>query len=86
MTLLIGAITIGLILSLLAMGVYVSFRIFNMPDITAEGSVTLGAAVTAALLVNGFSPVAATAISRHDVRQLIGGLRSRAQCSFWAAV
>ena len=47
MTLLIGALTIGLILSLLAFGVYVSFRIFNIPDITAEGSVTLGAAVHA---------------------------------------
>jgi len=61
MTLLIGALTLGLMLAILAFGVYVSFRIFNMPDITAEGSVTLGAAVTAALLVNGFSPVTATA-------------------------
>lgn len=61
MTLLLGAITIGLILSLLAMGVYVSFRIFNMPDITAEGSITLGASLAATLLVNGHGPVLATA-------------------------
>jgi len=60
MTLLIGALTLGLMLAILAFGVYVSFRIFNMPDITAEGSVTLGAAVTAALLVSGFGPVTAT--------------------------
>jgi len=53
MTLLIGALTLGLILALLAFGVYVSFRIFNMPDITAEGSVTLGASVAAALIVQG---------------------------------
>jgi putative ABC transport system permease protein len=60
MTLLIGALTLGLILGLLALGVYVSFRIFNIPDITAEGSVTLGAAVAAALMVNGHGAVIAT--------------------------
>jgi putative ABC transport system permease protein len=60
MTLLIGATTIGLILALLAMGVYLSFRIFNFPDITADGSITLGAAVTATLLVKNVSPVLAT--------------------------
>ena len=47
MTLLLGATTIGLILALLALGVYLSFRIFNFPDITADGSITLGASVTA---------------------------------------
>ncbi len=56
MTLLIGASTIGLILSLLALGVYLSFRVFNFPDITADGSITLGAAVTAALLVASCPP------------------------------
>jgi putative ABC transport system permease protein len=61
MTLLIGALTLGLILGLLAFGVYVSFRIFNIPDITAEGSVTLGASVAAALLVAGYGPALATA-------------------------
>lgn len=60
MNLLIGATTIGLILALLAFGVYLSFRIFSFPDITADGSITLGAAVTAALLVNHFAPWEAT--------------------------
>ncbi|HVY69720.1 MAG TPA: ABC transporter permease [Verrucomicrobiae bacterium] len=60
MSLLIGAITIGLILSLLALGVYLSFRIFNFPDITGEGTITLGAAITAVLLVKGVSPLWAT--------------------------
>jgi putative ABC transport system permease protein len=60
MTLLIGALTIGLILSLLALGVFISFRIFEFPDITAEGSITLGAAVAAVLLVQGVHPVSAT--------------------------
>jgi len=61
MTLLIGALTLGLILALLALGVYVSFRIFNIPDMTAEGSVTLGASVAAVLMVKGYNPILATA-------------------------
>jgi putative tryptophan/tyrosine transport system permease protein len=56
MTLLIGTLSIGCILSLLALGVFISFRIFAFPDITADGSVTLGAAVAATLLVHGMSP------------------------------
>src|SRR6266568_1358401 len=61
MTLLLGAFTIGLILALLALGVYLSFRVFNFPAITAEGSITLGASLTATLLVRGWAPVTATA-------------------------
>jgi putative tryptophan/tyrosine transport system permease protein len=61
MLLLIGALTIGLILSLLALGVFISFRIFDFPDITAEGSITLGGAVAAALIVTGVHPLLATA-------------------------
>ena len=60
MTLLIGAWTIGLILSLLALGVFISFRIFDFPDITTEGSITTGAAITATLLVQDVDPVLAT--------------------------
>lgn len=63
MTLLIGALIMGLILSLLALGVYLSFRIFNFPDITAEGSITLGASVAAILLVKKMDPVSATALA-----------------------
>ena len=61
MTLLIGAWTIGLILSLLALGVFISFRVFHFPDITADGSITLGASVAAILLVAGVNPILATA-------------------------
>ncbi len=61
MTLLIGSFTIGLILSLLAMGVFISFRVFHVADITAEGSITLGAAVAATALVAGINPLLATA-------------------------
>jgi putative ABC transport system permease protein len=56
MNLLIGTFTIGFILSLLALGVFISFRIFAFPDITADGSITLGAAVAATLLIHGVAP------------------------------
>jgi putative ABC transport system permease protein len=63
MSLLIGALTIGAILSLLALGVFVSFRVFEFPDITADGSITLGAAVAATLLVAQVHPALATSIA-----------------------
>jgi putative ABC transport system permease protein len=63
MTLLIGALTMGFILALLALGVYLSFRIFNIPDMTAEGTVTLGASVAAVMMVNDYNPVLATIVA-----------------------
>ncbi len=63
MNLLIGALTLGLILAILALGVYMSFRILHIPDITAEGSITLGAAVAAALIIQGIHPALATVVA-----------------------
>jgi len=60
MNLLVGTFTIGFILSLLALGVFISFRIFAFPDITADGSVTLGASVAATLLLHGVTPPVAS--------------------------
>lgn len=60
MILLIGALTIGLILSILAFGVLLTFRIFRFPDITAEGSFAFGASVVAVLLINNINPILAT--------------------------
>jgi putative ABC transport system permease protein len=63
MTLLIGSITIGLVLALLAVGIFISFRIFDFPDITAEGSFTFGAAITASLIIAGTNPILATVLA-----------------------
>ncbi len=61
MTLLIGALTLGIIFALLALGVYISYRIFDIADITVDGSLTFGAAVTSVLLVkHGVHPLWAT--------------------------
>jgi len=53
MTLLIGSIQLGFIYGLLALGIYISFRILNIPDLTADGSFTLGLSVSAAMAVSG---------------------------------
>lgn len=63
MSLLIGSFTIGLILALLALGIFISFRIFDFPDITAEGSFTFGAATGASLIVAGVNPLLASLIA-----------------------
>jgi putative ABC transport system permease protein len=62
-TLLLGALTMGLILSLLAVGVYVSFRIFGFADITTDGSITLGGAVAAVLIAGDVHPLPATVLA-----------------------
>ncbi len=59
MTLLLSAWTVGLLLALLALGVYVSFRVFSFPDITVDGSFTLGASVAAVLMTDGPQPILA---------------------------
>jgi len=61
MSLLLGALTLGFIFSLIALGVFISFRIFAFPDITADGSSTLGAALAAMLLVHAVNPIIASA-------------------------
>src|SRR5919106_4266768 len=80
MLLLIGAFTIGLILSLLAMGVFISFRIFDFPDITADGSITLGGAITAVPIVAHVHPLVASAAAfraRAPARATTGVLHTR---------
>jgi putative ABC transport system permease protein len=56
MTALLSALTMGLILSLLALGVFISFRVFAFPDITVDGSIALGACVSSVLLVTEPAP------------------------------
>ena len=46
----------GLIYGILGLGVYITYKILDFPDLTADGSFPLGAAVTAALIGNGVNP------------------------------
>jgi len=56
----LGAIEIGLVFGLVGLGVFLSFRILNFPDLTVDGSFPLGAAVCATLIVHGVNPWLAT--------------------------
>lgn len=58
---LLSSLSMGLILSLLALGVLISFRILSFRDLTVDGSIALGGAVAATLLVAGWNPLLATA-------------------------
>jgi len=55
-----GALEIGLIFGLVALGVLISFRILKFPDLTVDGSFPLGGAVAAVLIVAGVNPFLAT--------------------------
>lgn len=59
----LGTLETGLIFALVALGVYLSFRILQFPDLTVDGSFPLGAAVSAILIVNGVNPFPATLVA-----------------------
>lgn len=52
-TIVLGAIELGCIFGILSLGVFLSFRILNIPDLTIDGSFTTGCAVSAVLSMNG---------------------------------
>lgn len=58
-----GAVESGIIYALMALGVYLSFRILDFPDLTVDGSFVTGGAVAAISIVNGVEPIVATAFA-----------------------
>ncbi len=62
MTLLIGSLQLGFLYSIMVMGIYISFRILNIPDLTTEGSFTFGLAFSTIITVGGH-PLLALAAS-----------------------
>lgn len=73
---LLGILEQGLIYAVMALGVYITYKILDFPDLTVDGSFPLGAAVTAVLLLNGVNPYAAllAAFGAGAVAGLITGL------------
>ncbi|NLG58364.1 MAG: ABC transporter permease [Clostridiales bacterium] len=53
---LLGALSLGLLWSIMALGVYITYRVLNIADLSVEGTLTLGAAVTAQMIYAGQSP------------------------------
>lgn len=62
-TALFGAFESGIIYAIMAIGVYLSFRILDFPDLTVDGSFVTGAAVSAILITNGVNPFIATLLA-----------------------
>src|SRR5690606_14177567 len=60
---LFGALEVGLIFSLVALGVFISFRLLRFPDLTVDGGFPLGGAVCAVLIANGIDPFLATLLA-----------------------
>jgi len=49
-----GSVEMGIIYAIMTLGVFLSFRTLNMPDMTVDGSFVLGAAISAVLCTNGY--------------------------------
>ncbi|MFB9133732.1 ABC transporter permease [Vibrio olivae] len=58
-----GALEIGLIYGLVALGVYLTFRVLDFPDLSVDGSFPMGAAVAATAIVAGVNPWLATLLA-----------------------
>ena len=59
MELWVGALNLGFLYAFMTMGVFITFRIHDFPDITVDGSFTSGAAATAVLIAAGYNPLVA---------------------------
>ena len=77
MDLIVSAISQGLLWSLLSLGLFISFRILNIADMTTEGVYPLGAAVCVTLIQQGMSPLSATIIA-----MIVGSLAGLATAIF----
>jgi putative tryptophan/tyrosine transport system permease protein len=58
-----GALEIGLVYGLVALGVYLTFRVLDFPDLSVDGSFPMGAAVAATAIVSGINPWVATVMA-----------------------
>lgn len=64
MTIILGILEEGLVYAIMALGVYITYKILDFPDLSVDGTFPLGAAVTAAGIAGGFlSPIAALFVS-----------------------
>ncbi|WNS82156.1 ABC transporter permease [Domibacillus sp. DTU_2020_1001157_1_SI_ALB_TIR_016] len=63
MTAMFGAAESGVIYAIMALGVYLSFRVLDFPDLTVDGSFVTGGAVASIMIVNGSDPFTATIVA-----------------------
>jgi putative ABC transport system permease protein len=60
---LMAAISLGLLWAIVTTGVYITYRILSIADLTVEGSIVTGAAIAAILITRGINPYAAIGLS-----------------------
>lgn len=63
MTLLLSVLEQGMIYAIMALGVYITYKILDFPDLTVDGSFPFGAAITCALIARGVNPLVTLPIS-----------------------
>jgi putative tryptophan/tyrosine transport system permease protein len=68
----IGAINLGFLYSFMAIGTFITYKIYNFPDITVDGSFTTGASIAAVLVISGVNPF--TALAAAFLGGVIAGL------------
>ena len=76
MDLVISILEQGLIFAIIAMGVYITYKILDFPDLSVDGTYPLGAAITAAMIASGINPLLAmlASITAGAAAGLITGL------------
>ncbi len=63
-----GAVSLGLLWAIMTIGVYITYRILNIADLTVEGSITTGGSIAAVAITNGLSPALAVFLA------MLGGM------------
>lgn len=58
-----SSVELGLIYAIMALGVYITFRILDFPDLTVDGSFTTGGAIASVMIASGSSPLLATILA-----------------------
>jgi putative ABC transport system permease protein len=67
-----GAVSLGLLWGIMVLGVFITYRVLDIADLTVEGTIVLGAAVAARMITAGCSPFWATAVA--FIAGLLAGL------------
>ena len=68
----LGAVALGLLWAIMSLGVYITYRVLDVADLTVEGTISLGGAVAAPFISGGMNPWIATAVAL--AAGLLGGL------------
>ena len=63
MSIIIGVIEEGLIYAIMALGLYITYKILDFPDLSVDGTFPMGAAVTAMLILKGVHPALTLVLS-----------------------